>query len=183
MKSAKFILPLMLVLSTSSCGLLSKLLNRLNGSSSSNTSENSGSGNSNTSNSGGASGSDSYSYEEYQALTSWPSDISSAFESYIGEMVPFVALNANSVYGGYDNTYEDYSYGLLVVGDNSTKNVMDGYESKLTSNGYSKGTDDDGETVYTKTSSNGKSLELYFDYYQATSDYPAGNEIAVYFNI
>lgn len=103
MKSAKFILPLMLVLSTSSCGLLSRLLNGHKGSSDSNTSENSGSGN-NGNNSNASNGSAASSAKSYNDVVS---DINSAFSitmEYNNDGYYEYAFDMSEDGGDYSNT-------------------------------------------------------------------------------
>ena len=103
----------------------------------------------------------------------WSSEIQEEMEDYLGEVIPFVQLETATMYTEWDD--EEYGY---FVGDESYTDLLQGYSSKLT--GWEEAVDDDGYTCYVKENKYGETLVLYYDWYEASSTYPQGNEIAVY---
>lgn len=117
------------------------------------------------------------------SLTEFPSEFVNALNETFGESIPFAPFNSETVYYGYDDSYEDYGYGCYTIGDDNENNIFSGYAAKLTSAGYTKEKDEEDEDVYTKTSTSGVAMELYFGFYEASDDYEAGNEIDIFFPI
>ena len=161
MSKIKFVLPLVAVALLTSC-LPSKK-------------------SSSTSTSGSTTGSSTSSTEApaYSPISVYPDELLADLNTLFGEDIPVAPFDNNTFDYGYDDSYEEYGYGHYVIYDDYPTNIFSGYESKLT--GYTKGTDEEGETVFTKTTANGTELELYFDFYEATDEYAAGNQIDLFF--
>ena len=104
---------------------------------------------------------------------SWSAEIKEEMEYYLGETIPFVQLESATMYHEWDNEYNGY-----FVGDESYTDLVNGYSSKLT--GWTQTLDSEGDVCYTKENSYGETLMLYYDWYEATDEYPQGNEIAIY---
>ncbi|MBO4856183.1 MAG: hypothetical protein J5511_02270 [Bacilli bacterium] len=108
----------------------------------------------------------------------WSSDIVEEMELYLGEVLPFVELNEETIYHGYDNSNEGYGVGTYYIGDDNDANLVADYGTKLEEAGWSLVQDDEGE-YYTKEV-NDFELSCFFDWYEASDEYAAGNEIVVY---
>ena len=162
MAKIKFVLPLVAVALLTSC-LPSKKQSSTSGSTSGTTS---GSGTTEAA---------------YSPISAYPAELLSNLNDLFGEAIPVAPFDGNTLDYGYDDEYEDYGYGHYVIFDDYPNNIFSGYESKLT--GYTKSKDEENNDVYTKTTANGTELELYFDFYEATSEYPAGNQIDLFYPI
>ena len=103
----------------------------------------------------------------------WSTTIQQEMEYYLGEVIPFVKLDSATLYHEWDSSQNGY-----FVGDESPKNLVKNYASLL--EGWEEAVDSEDETCYVKENQYGETLQLYFDWYEATSSYPQGNEIAIY---
>ena len=113
----------------------------------------------------------------YTPITAWPATAQTEMMEYFGELLPLAPLEASTIYSGYDD-----DEGCYYIGDDYGKANLTTYGNKLVLAGFVQGTDDDGYTVYTKTATNGVVMNLYYDFFAATSTTAAGNEIDVYFS-
>ena len=103
----------------------------------------------------------------------WSEEIQQEMEYYLGEIIPFVQLDEDSMYHEWDDEYNAYA-----IGDCSPDNLVEDYAELLTD--WVEDVDEEGETVYLKENVYGETLALYFAWYEATAEYEEGNEIAVY---
>lgn len=164
MRKVKLLFPLMVASLLSSCMLLP---------SKKDTGSGSGSGSGSNSNSQSDSGS---------STGSWSSDIQKEMKQYIGFVLPYVPLDETTLYHGYVDTYESEGVGIYCIGDDNKTNLVKDYGAALKAAGLKEETDEDGDTYYVKTV-NGADFYVDFGYYEATSDYEAGNEISVQFAV
>ena len=160
MRKVKLLFPLMVASLLSSCMLLPGQ-------------KDSGSGSGSNSNSQSDSGSSS---------GSWSTEVQKEMNQIIGFVLPYVPLDETTLYHGYVDDYESEGVGIYCIGDDNDKNLVKDYATALKSAGLKEDTDEDGNTWYVKTV-NGADFYVDFDYYEATSDYEAGNEISVYFEV
>ena len=106
----------------------------------------------------------------------WSEEVQEDMMYYLGEVLPYVELDEESMYYGYNSTYRCY-----VIGDDNEEDLMTGYGELLEEDDWTKDTDSYGDECYVKGE-----LTLYADYYEEDVDeetgetIPAGNEIAVY---
>lgn len=102
----------------------------------------------------------------------WGEEIKAEMMQYLGEVLPFVQLDENTLEYGY---FELFGYGVYSITDESPTDLLQGYGDKLVAAGYEKETEDD-EDYYVKGD-----LEVMYGWSEAEDDYPAGNAITVYF--
>ena len=105
--------------------------------------------------------------------TDWSEDIQEEMEYYLGEILPFVQLDSTTMYHEWDEDINGY-----FVGDESSENLVADYADELTD--WEETEDSYGDVCYVKQNIYGETLQLYVDWYEATEEYPEGNEIAVY---
>lgn len=160
MRKVKLLFPLMVASLLSSCMLMPGKKDTGSGS---------GSGSGSQSGSGSESG-------------SWSSDIQKEMKQYIGFVLPYVPLDETTLYHGYVDTYESEGIGIYCIGDDNKTNLVKDYASALKAAGLNEVTDESGDTWYVKTV-NGADFYVDFGYYEATSEYEAGNEISVQFAV
>ncbi len=99
----------------------------------------------------------------------WSQDVKTEMLEYLGMVLPYVQLDSATLYHGWDEVNECY-----LVGDESETNALIGYGDRLTNTGWTS----IGNNDYTKTTEAGD-LTLHYEWYEATEEYPCGNEIAV----
>ena len=108
----------------------------------------------------------------------WSTEIAEEMELYLGEVLPFVQLNEETIYHDYSSDYEaSDNIGVYFIGDDNENNVVADYGTKLEEAGWMF-TDDEEGGYYSKEV-NDFELICSFGWYEATDDYEAGNEIAV----
>ncbi len=108
----------------------------------------------------------------------WNNEIDAEMIQYLGEVLPFVQLNEETMYHGYSSDYEaDYGVGVYFIGDDNENNVVADYGTKLEEAGWTLGEDENG--VYYSKEVNEFELICSFDWYEASEQYEAGNEISV----
>lgn len=108
----------------------------------------------------------------------WSDEIIEEMEFYLGEALPFVQLNEETVYHGYSSDYEaDYNIGVYFIGDDSENNAVTDYGTKLEEAGWVFTDDEDGG--YYSKEVNNYELVCTFGWYEATDEFAAGNEISV----
>ena len=101
----------------------------------------------------------------------WNEEIKSEMMTYLGEVLPFVQLDDNTLTHGY---IEFLGIGLYSIEDESATDLLQGYGDLLISAGFEKETEDN-EDYYVKGQ-----LEVVYGWYEAEDETPAGNSIAVY---
>lgn len=99
----------------------------------------------------------------------WSQEVKTEMLEYLGMVLPYVQLDSATLYHGWNEVSECY-----LVGDDSETNALIGYGDRLTSTGWTS----IGNNDYTKTTEAGD-LTLHYEWYEATEEYPCGNEIAV----
>lgn len=108
----------------------------------------------------------------------WDDEILEEMELYMGTTLPFVDLDEDTMYHGYDDSNEGYGVGTYVIGDDNEENLIEDYGDLLVEDGWTFVEDTDGD--YYTLEVNDFELTCFFDYYEATEEYAAGNEIVVY---
>ena len=108
----------------------------------------------------------------------WEDEILEEMELYMGTTLPYLELDEDTMYHGYDDSSESYGYGCYVIGDDNEENLIEDYGDLLVEDGWTFVPSDEGDS-YTLVV-NDFELTCVFDYYEATDEYAAGNEIAVY---
>ena len=114
----------------------------------------------------------------YNPLSEYPADVKSGMMDLFGELIPFAPFDSETFYCQAEED-EEYGYVEMYIGDDNDNNIFSGYAAQLTSNGYAEQTYE-GEVYYSKTVTSGLEIELSFDWYAASSDYNAGNEIYIF---
>lgn len=99
----------------------------------------------------------------------WSQDVKTEMLEYLGMVLPYVQLNETTLYHEWNETESTY-----YIGDDSETNALIGYGDRLTNTGWTS----IGNNDYTKSTEAGD-LTLHYDWYEATEEYPCGNEIAV----
>lgn len=169
-KKTKFILPILFAFTLSGCSLIKNIIN--GGGKKKDSSEDS-SEIGPASNDPSHGGDTSISTDSYL----WPQAIQDEMMEYLGVVLPFVQLNEETIYSGYEE-YPDYYYGLYYIGDDNEVDVFGGYGQKLVNAGFEAVTGDEGETAFFMLV-NDAELYVSFGWFEATDTYNAGNEIAV----
>ncbi len=107
----------------------------------------------------------------------WSTEIDAEMMQYLGDVLPFVQLNEETMYHEYSDAYEGYGIGLYYIGDDNENNVVADYGAKLEEAGWTFVEDDEGD--YYSKEVNEFELICSFDWYEASEEYEAGNEISV----
>lgn len=106
---------------------------------------------------------------------SWAQKYKDEMIQYIGEVLPYVPFNSDTIYSGWEEDENCY-----YIGDYNDNDLLADYGTKLTKNGnWTATTDAQSNICYAKESSVG-TLWLYAKWYEADTDADAGNEIQVY---
>ena len=108
---------------------------------------------------------------------SWDEVIQGEMMLYLGEVLPFVQLEEESLYHGYSDYYAAFGFGLYQVYDDSEVDLLTGYGDVLTLAGYEY-VEDEGDIYYEKTTSLGD-ITVSYGWYAATEEESAGNVISV----
>ncbi len=110
-----------------------------------------------------------------EAGESWAQKYKDEMIQYIGEVLPYVPFNSDTIYSDWEEDENCY-----YIGDYNDNDLLADYGTKLTKNGdWTATTDTQSNICYTKESSVG-TLWLYAKWYEADTDAAAGNEIQVY---
>ena len=119
--------------------------------------------------------SESSSESQNPLTVGWSEKVQEDMMMYLGELLPYVPLNEETLYSEYDDSTADYGYALYYIGDDNEENLLGNYGELLVQCGFEKVVDTEYDVTYYQKG------ELYvtFDYYEATADYNAGNEICV----
>ena len=107
----------------------------------------------------------------------WSDEIIDEMNLYMGTVLPYVELNADTLYHAYDSSYETSGFGMYVIGDDNETNLIENYGDALVEAGWTFKQGDEGD--YYALEVNDFELTCTFNYYEATDEYSAGNEIAV----
>ena len=68
--------------------------------------------------------------------SNWSKEVQDAMVAYIGEVLPYVELNQETLTYGYDDSWGGFGlYQFLIYDDNET-NVLEGYGDKLVAAGF-----------------------------------------------
>ena len=109
-------------------------------------------------------------------LTAWPAEVVTELNTYVGEQLPVAPFLASTFYHEYNSSYSCY-----VLGDDNESDIMTAYMPTLTSSGYELSQDASGNECYVKyRASDNMIVTVYGKWYQATTDYDAGNEMQIY---
>ena len=108
----------------------------------------------------------------------WSVEIQEDMELYMGTTLPYLELNEETIYHGYDDSNEGYGVGTYVIGDDNEENIIANYGDLLVEDGWVFVEDDEGD--YYKKEVDDFELMCFYDFYEATDEYEAGNEIVVY---
>ncbi len=102
----------------------------------------------------------------------WGEFLASAMKEAFGEVLPFVQFNEENVRFRFQTIG---SAGLFTILDDNEDNIFDGYSDKLIKKGFEEKEDEEG--IYYQKVKNGFYNEVTFDWYPASEDYEAGNEL------
>ena len=126
---------------------------------------------------GGSGNTDSSSFPGEKVT--WSEEIQAEMQTYLGELLPFVQLDDNTL----TSLYSDELGGYFMYDDSETSAFTSvDYGQELIKAGYTKTQDDYGDDVYLKDYASGYHGQLYFGWDEATDSVPAGNFISVYLN-
>lgn len=103
----------------------------------------------------------------------WSQEIKAEMTEYLGLVLPYVQFDEATLYHEWSEEESGY-----FIGDDSEINVLDGYGDRLIRTGWTAATQE-GYVNYTKSTEAGE-LTLHYGWYEATEEYPCGNEIAIY---
>ena len=106
----------------------------------------------------------------------WGEFLASAMKEAFGEVLPFVQFNEENVRFQFQT---NGAAGRFTILDDNEDNIFDGYGDKLIKKGFEEAEDEYG--IYYEKEKNGFSNEVSFDWYPATADYEAGNELDAYY--
>lgn len=113
--------------------------------------------------------------------SNWSKEVQDAMVTYIGEVLPYVELNEETLTYGYDDSWGGFGlYQFLIYDDNET-NVLEGYGDKLVAAGFEYTESEyEGEVYisYDKTNEVGF-VSVDYKYEEATEETAAGNTISV----
>ena len=108
----------------------------------------------------------------------WSAEIAALMETYIGEVVPYVQLDEETLeYYYYE---DDYGFPIVAIFDESEVNLLSNYGDTLLDAGYELYDHYDADVYgyeidfYTKGN-----VIIQYDYYPGDEDYAAGNEIYI----
>lgn len=111
--------------------------------------------------------------DEQPQSVEWSQEIKAEMTEYLGLVLPYVQFDEATLYHEWSEEESGY-----FIGDDSETNVLDGYGDRLIRTGWTAVTQE-GYVNYTKSSEAGE-LTLHYGWYEATEEYPCGNEIAIY---
>ena len=131
---------------------------------------NSGNDSASASEGGGSQSTDESSSGSQSTGEGWSDDIKAEMMTYLGEVLPFVQLDENTLEHGYEDYYTS---GLYYIEDESPTDLLTGYGALLEAAGFEKSTEE-GYDYYDKGE-----LTVSFGWCEATSEYPEGNSISV----
>ena len=101
---------------------------------------------------------------------------------YVGTVLPFADFSNEGFYHRYVSSYEYYyGFGVYVIGDDNPYNIFDGYEQKLLAAGFEYNPSASiygGDYIYQHP--RGYQVEVSFNWFEASDNFAAGNEIDVY---
>ena len=108
----------------------------------------------------------------------WDAELAELMETHIGETIPYVQLNEESLeYYYYE---DDYGYPIVAIFDESDVNLLVDYDDILLEAGYKLeeyyDADYYGYEIYFYSKGN---VLIQYDYYPGDEEYAAGNEIYV----
>lgn len=116
----------------------------------------------------------------------WAQDIQDEMMDLFGDVLPYAALDEESLTHEYDDSLEDFGFGMYYLYDNNETNVLDGYDDLLVQAGYEYApyVDDSGSSTdyWDKTTAKGN-VSVTFGWYEASDTDPAGNSIYVSWEI
>ena len=106
---------------------------------------------------------------------------SDAMKLCIGEVLPYVAFDKDATYCEFQTDgYEGY----FILGDDNETNLLEGYGDKIAKLGYEAIYEDEEDpepAYYYKSDEETYAISVTAQYYEATEDYNAGNEIYIEF--
>ncbi len=108
-------------------------------------------------------------------ITDWPDGLKSDLMSYLGELIPVAPFDSGTL------EYGESLLGGYVIYDENDQNIFNGYGEKLNQAGYLAHLDEEGFEYYTKRVANGWDARLDCEYFEATDEYAAGNQITISF--
>ncbi len=111
----------------------------------------------------------------------WSKEVQEFMMTAFGELLPYAALNQDTMYYYLDDTYAEYGIYDVIIGDDNETNVLTDYDQKLIDAGYTPTEYGTSGIFYDKTTANGLEVSLSYGYYDANGETPAGNEIDVQF--
>ncbi len=111
--------------------------------------------------------------DEQPSSVEWSQEIKAEMTEYLGLVLPYVQFDEATLYHEWSEEESGY-----FIGDDSETNVLDGYGDRLIRTGWTAVTQE-GYVNYTKSTEAGE-LTLHAQWYEATEEYPCGNEIAIY---
>ena len=116
----------------------------------------------------------------------WAQDIQDEMMDLFGDVLPYAALDEESLTHEYDDSLEALGFGMYYLYDNNETNVLDGYDDLLVQAGYEYApyVDDSGSSTdyWDKTTAKGN-VSVTFGWYEASDTDPAGNSIYVSWEI
>ena len=92
----------------------------------------------------------------------WEDEILEEMELYMGTTLPYLELDEDTMYHGYDDSSESYGYGCYVIGDDNEENLIEDYGDLLVEDGWTFVPSDEGDS-YTLVV-NDFELTCVFDY-------------------
>lgn len=106
----------------------------------------------------------------------WNSDIKALLKEVIGEEIPYIAMDEESLYYSKES---DKDGDMVYISDCSETSFVDEYKEILVANGYTHYNDvtEDGYTTYIYEKGN---ITIEFAFVSATDNEPAGNYILAY---
>lgn len=113
--------------------------------------------------------------------SNWSKEVQDAMVTYIGEVLPYVELNEETLTYGYDDSWGGFGLYQFVIYDDNETNVLEGYGDKLVAAGFEYTEFEYDGTVYIsydKTNDVGF-VSVDYEYEEATEDTLAGNTITV----
>ena len=106
----------------------------------------------------------------------WSEEIDAEMEKYIGEVLPFVELDKETLQYGYDE-----SYSMFYLYDDNEANLVEDYGTKLEAAGFEYTEEDFYGVTYTSYDKDNDvgHISVTFGWAEATESEPAGNYINV----
>ena len=108
--------------------------------------------------------------------TIWSAEIDAEMIKYVGEVLPFVDLDKETLQYGYDE-----SYSMFYLYDDNETNLVEGYETKLEAAGFEYTEEDFYGITYSSYDKDNDigHISVTFGWVEAQDDEPAGNYINV----